>query len=87
MALKPAAIVTLDVRAVGLARRIASRLPGATVHGPAAQRHAIDVAYERLAPHLSALFGAGSPIVGICAAGVLIRILARISWTRMPNRR
>ncbi len=76
MALKPAAIVTLDPRAVGLARRIASRLPGATVHGPAPHRRTVDIAYERLAPHLAALFETGSPIIGICAAGILIRILA-----------
>ena len=75
MALSPPAVVILDTRQVALARRIAATLPGAAVHGPASLRDDADVAYERLAPHLAALFRAGTPIVGICAAGILIRLL------------
>ena len=37
---------------------------------------AAGVTYERLGPHLAALFRSGTPIVGICAAGILIRLLA-----------
>ncbi len=70
------AVVILDVRSVPLARRIASRLPGAVVHGPAARSESVDIGYERLAPHLAALFDAGTPIVGLCTAAILIRILA-----------
>ena len=76
MALTPPAVVALGPSAFALARRVASRLPGAAVHGPATHRGAVDVAYARFAPHLAALFAAGRPIVGICAAGILIRILA-----------
>ena len=76
MELSGAAVVILDARQVLLARRIAGVLPGAAVHGPASLEGAADVAYERLASHLPALFRAGTPIVGICAAGILIRILA-----------
>ena len=75
MALSPPAIVILDARQAQLARRIGAALPGATVHGPASLADA-DVAYERLGPHLAALFRAGTPVVGICAAGILIRLLA-----------
>ena len=75
MALSPPAVVILDARQVALARRIAAALPGATIHGPAALEGATDVAYERLGPHLAALFRAGTPIVGICAAGILVRLL------------
>ena len=76
MALSPPAVVILDARQVALARRIAAALPGAAVHGPASLRDDADVAYERLGPHLVALFRAGTPIVGICAAGILIRLLS-----------
>lgn len=75
MALSPPAVVILDARQVALARRIAAALPGAAIHGPAALEGTADVAYERLGPHLAALFRAGTPIVGICAAGILIRLL------------
>ncbi len=75
MALNAPVVAILDARQVPLARRIAATLPGAAVHGPASLRDDADVAYERLAPHLAALFRAGTPIVGICAAGILIRLL------------
>ncbi len=35
-----------------------------------------DVTFTDLASHLRALFAAGRPIVGVCAAGILIRMLA-----------
>ena len=76
MALSPPAVVILDARQRALARRIAAALPGATIHGPASLEGAADVAYERLGPHLAALFRAGTPIVGVCAAGILIRLLS-----------
>ncbi len=75
MALSPPAVAVLDARQNALARRIATVLPGATIHGPAALEGTADVAYQRLGPHLAALFRAGTPIVGICAAGILIRLL------------
>ena len=75
MALSRAAIVILDARQAALARRIAGALPGAVMHGPPSVAAAA-VAYERLGPHLAALFRAGTPIVGICAAGILVRLLA-----------
>ena len=70
------AVVILDARQAQLARRIAAALPGAAVHAPSALAGAADAAYERLGPHLAAVFRAGTPIVGICAAGILIRLLA-----------
>ena len=75
MALNPPAVVILDARRVALTRRIATVLPGATIHGPASLGGTADVAYERLGPHLAALFRAGTPIVGMCAAGILVRLL------------
>ena len=76
MALNGAAVVILDRRQAALARRIKAALPGAAIHGPASLEGDADVTYERLASHLPALFRRGTPMVGICAAGILIRLLA-----------
>ena len=69
-----AALVVLGPGALPLARRLKRRLPGAVLHAPAGIGG--DVAFSSLAPHFRALFRAGTPIVGLCAAGILIRILA-----------
>ena len=76
MELSGTAVVILDRRQLVLARRIEAALPAAAVHGPAPLEGAVDVAYERLGTHLPALFRAGKPIVGVCAAGILVRLLA-----------
>jgi cobalt-precorrin 5A hydrolase/precorrin-3B C17-methyltransferase len=57
-----------------LARRLA--LPGAAVHGLKGRVGAADVLFASTSEHLRALFANGTPIVGVCAAGALIRILA-----------
>jgi cobalt-precorrin 5A hydrolase/precorrin-3B C17-methyltransferase len=71
-------IVALTGEAGRLARRLAAALPVAEVHGLAGRIEAgdADVIFERAGDHLRALFVAGRPIVGLCAAGVLIRALA-----------
>jgi cobalt-precorrin 5A hydrolase / cobalt-factor III methyltransferase / precorrin-3B C17-methyltransferase len=61
-----AGIVVLGPSALPLARRLQRRLPGAEIH--VAQGGAIAL--------LKSLFRAGHPIVGICAAGIVIRALA-----------
>ena len=76
MELSGAAIVILDRRQASLGQRIRAALPGAAIHGPESLEGGADVAYERLASHLPTLFDAGTPVVGICAAGILIRVLA-----------
>ena len=69
-----AALVVLGPGALPLARRLKRRLPGAAIHAP--RCIAADATFIALAPDLRALFRAGTPIVGLCAAGILIRILA-----------
>jgi cobalt-precorrin 5A hydrolase/precorrin-3B C17-methyltransferase len=61
-----AAIVVLGARGLPLARRLRRHLPGAEII--AAQTGAVAL--------LRSLFRSGRPIVGICAAGILIRALA-----------
>ena len=57
-----------------VARRVAGAL-GAALHGREG-RVAGDVAFPDTVAHLRDLFAAGVPIVGVCAAGVLIRAVA-----------
>ncbi len=71
-----AAIVVLGPGGEALGRRVRDLLPGARLSGPRSAPGAWDETYDRLAPHLAGLFAAGRPIVGLCASGILIRILA-----------
>ena len=70
-----AAVVVLGSSAVPLGQRITAHLPGARLHARAGSGIESDVPYRALVPHLAALFADGTPIVGICAAGILIRAL------------
>jgi len=69
-----AAIVVLGPSAMATARRIRRALPSAEIHRPTGV--GADREYGTLARHLRALFQAGRPIIGLCAAGILVRVLA-----------
>ncbi len=73
-----AAIVVLGPSALGLAKRLRRRLPGASLHGRAMRLDAgaVDRRFSDTAAHLRRLFRAGTPILGLCASGILIRVLA-----------
>ena len=71
-----AAIIVLGPSGLATARRVAGALDGARLHGFAGRIDGAEVSFERTADHLRALFAADVPIVGVCAAGVLIRALA-----------
>jgi len=70
------AIVVLGPGGAGLGRRLRDLLPGADLFGPSARPGDWDEAYDRVMPLLGDLFVAGRPIVGVCAAGILVRALA-----------
>jgi cobalt-precorrin 5A hydrolase / precorrin-3B C17-methyltransferase len=70
-----AAVVVLGPSALPLAERIRDGLPDARIHGPAA-RDIGDIRFTEATAHIAALFAAGTPIVGLCAAGILIRAVA-----------
>jgi cobalt-precorrin 5A hydrolase/precorrin-3B C17-methyltransferase len=70
------AIVVISGAGAALGRRLRAALPGALLHGPRARPGGWDHAYDRLMPHLAALFAARRPIVGIGASGILIRAVA-----------
>lgn len=71
------AVIFLTEGAADIARRIADGLDGARLHGPRSLAGA-DVGFETPTLHLQTLFAQGSPIVGVCASGILIRALAPV---------
>ena len=73
-----AAILVLGPSALPLARRIKALLPGARLHAPAERRLApdIDASFDHATAHVARLFAAGTPIIGLCASGILIRAVA-----------
>jgi len=70
-----AAIVVLGTGALDTARRIQARYPGSLIHGLASRVQG-DVAFTELGPHLRDLYARNTPIVALCAAGIVIRCLA-----------
>ncbi len=68
--------VALTAKGRDLAERLSADWPGSELHGLAGRAEPVEVSFSSVAEHLRELFGAGRPIIGICAAGVLIRILA-----------
>ncbi|MEW6339715.1 MAG: precorrin-3B C(17)-methyltransferase [Pseudomonadota bacterium] len=71
----PPAIVILGTGALATARCIQARYPGAQVHGLRGRVEA-DIDYTELAAHLCNLYAQGTPIVALCAAGIVIRCVA-----------
>ncbi|WP_349359199.1 precorrin-3B C(17)-methyltransferase [Stappia sp.] len=72
------AVLVLTPAAEETARRIAKAMPGATLHGLAHRVPGLDVAFAETLSHIRALYQAGTPIVGVCASGILIRALAAV---------
>lgn len=66
----------LTAGAADTAARLRLALPEAELHGRAGRVAQADVHFEEATEHLRGLFAAGRPIVGLCAAGVLIRAVA-----------
>ena len=74
MALAPV-VVCLSRTGEKTARRIAGIL-NCGMHGLAGRTGRADIMIDDVASHLRSLFVAGTPIIGVCAAGILIRVLA-----------
>jgi cobalt-precorrin 5A hydrolase / precorrin-3B C17-methyltransferase len=73
-----AAIVVLNQNSVSLARKIATILPKVTIYGLVGRTSGVNVSFDNFGETLQQLFTEGIPIIGICAAGILIRTLAPI---------
>jgi cobalt-precorrin 5A hydrolase / precorrin-3B C17-methyltransferase len=72
------AVVVLGQHGVFIARQIIAVLPGAILYGLSERTvdAEVDVSFTSFSDTLRSLFAQGTPIVGICAAGILIRTLA-----------
>jgi cobalt-precorrin 5A hydrolase / precorrin-3B C17-methyltransferase len=81
---KPVLFV-LGASALPLARKLKEPL-GAEIHTPACVAGG-DVTYAKATAHLGQLFGEGRTIIGLCAAGILIRAMAPTSRTSTASRR
>ncbi|WP_027798526.1 precorrin-3B C(17)-methyltransferase [Paraburkholderia dilworthii] len=71
----PPAIVILGAGALDTARRIQTLYADSQVHALQGRVDA-DVAYGELSAHLRDLYARGTPIVALCAAGIVIRCVA-----------
>ncbi|MCA1777158.1 MAG: cobalamin biosynthesis protein, partial [Loktanella sp.] len=74
MALKPV-VLALSRAGEATARRVATLLE-ADLHGRAGRVDDADAYFPNALDHARDLFAAGRPIVGVCAAGILIRAIA-----------
>lgn len=71
-----AAIVVLGPSAFGIARRIKAILPDARIHATAGPDADVVFGEGRAGDHLRQLFSAGTPVLGLCASGILVRALS-----------
>ena len=72
----PPAIVVLGVGALSTARRVQAVYAGSTVHGLQGRVSDADSSFTELSAHLRELYATGTPIVALCAAGIVIRCIA-----------
>ncbi len=70
------AVVVLGQASVAVARQLMSVLPDATLYGLAGRTTEVDVSFTDFGATLRELFATGTPIIGVCAAGILIRTIA-----------
>ena len=70
------AIVILGQGSLATARKIQQVYPGALIHGLAARVEGADQTYSEFGATLRQLYQQGTPLIALCAAGIVIRTLA-----------
>ncbi|MGY1881875.1 precorrin-3B C(17)-methyltransferase [Pseudomonas reactans] len=70
------AIVILGQGSLATARKIQQVYPGALIHGLAGRVDGADQAYSEFGATLRQLYQQGTPLIALCAAGIVIRTLA-----------
>lgn len=70
------AVIALSAAGEKTARQICRALPEAVLHGRAGRVAKADLHFADAGSHVRALFKTGVPVIGICAAGILIRAVA-----------
>jgi cobalt-precorrin 5A hydrolase/precorrin-3B C17-methyltransferase len=74
--MKSTVIIVLGEKSIAIARQIQTIISSATIYGLASRTKTADRQYQKFSETVSELFSQGHPIIGICAAGILIRSLA-----------
>ncbi|MCA6516210.1 MAG: precorrin-3B C(17)-methyltransferase, partial [Chitinophagaceae bacterium] len=74
--MKSHAVIILGEKSIAIARQIQTVIPDAVIYGLASRTQTADCQYDKFSETVSELFSQGHPIIGICAAGILIRSLA-----------
>lgn len=74
--MKSVAIIILGEKSIAIARQIQSVIPNAIIYGLASRTKTADRQYEKFSETVGELFSQGHSIIGLCAAGILIRSLA-----------
>ncbi|WP_409315692.1 precorrin-3B C(17)-methyltransferase [Pseudomonas sp. KCJK9016] len=70
------AIVILGQGALATARRLQQAYPGAQIHGLCGRVEGADLTYSEFGATLRELYRQDTPIIALCAAGIVIRTLA-----------
>ncbi|MDL5592514.1 precorrin-3B C(17)-methyltransferase [Bacillus subtilis] len=70
------AIVILGQGALATARRLQQVYPGAQIHGLSGRVEGADLTYSEFGATLRELYQQDTPIIALCAAGIVIRTLA-----------
>ena len=71
----PVAILVLGHSGLETAKLIKAVLEGAEIHGLKARVGQADITFVNTTEHLAGLFRARTPIIGVCASGILIRAI------------
>lgn len=81
------AIIILGQNSLSVARQILTVLPEAKIYGLANRTQNVDISFNNFGETIKELFSQGTPVIGICAAGILIRTLAPLlsnKWQEPP---
>ena len=70
------AIVILGQGSLATARKLQQVYPGALIHGLATRVEGADRSYSEFGATLRQLYQQGTPLIALCAAGIVIRTLA-----------
>ncbi len=76
MTCKAPAIVILGKGSLATARKIQQLYPDALIHGLAGRVDEVDCSYQEFGATLRQLYQQDTPIIALCAAGIVIRTLA-----------
>jgi cobalt-precorrin 5A hydrolase / precorrin-3B C17-methyltransferase len=74
----PPAIVILGQNSLPIAKKIAALFPGSQIYGLSDRTSHTDINFTNFGETLRELFATETPIIAICAAGIIIRTLAPI---------